>query len=123
MDTRDLTTERPTKKFDHKWIGHFKVTEAWTHRMNWNFLMNCPRYTGASILRYYAPRLLTLSQGSIIPQDCHRREPQDTRAIDAILASKRVGCRFNRDTVEGRREVVGTATHGTDRYHLEAGVP
>jgi hypothetical protein len=98
LDTRNLTTERLTKKFDHKLIGPFKITQAWTH----HYELELPHEL-STIHRRFHTSLLRPAPTDPFPGQHNPPPPpiaidengEKLWAIDAILASKRVGRRFD----------------------------
>jgi hypothetical protein len=98
LDTRNLTTERLTKKFDHKWIGPFKITRVWTH----HYEVALPHEL-STIHRRFHTSLLRPAPTDPFPGQYNPPPPpiaidengEKLWAIDAILASKRVGRRFD----------------------------
>ena len=127
LDTQNLTTERPSKKLDHKWIGPFKVVRAWTH----HYELELPHEL-ATIHRRFHTTLLRPAPTDPFPGQYNPPPPpiaidehgEKLWAIDAILASKRTSRHFEYEILwrGGERSweplhLVLTATASRREFH------
>ena len=97
LDSRNITTDRPMKKLDNKWLGPFQIVKAWSH----HYELDLP-FEMQKLHPKFHTNLLRPAPTDPLPGQVNPPPPpigidengEKLWAIDAILDSRREGSKF-----------------------------